>query len=231
MIKTLVFCAHPDDEVIGMGGTLRKLADAGAAIRLVIFSDGAEGYTTLEEKETIVATRAEETQKVCGVLGIWESFNLHGIDWNLKVNNETYRTVLHHIRQFQPDLIFTHSRTDYNDHMVVHDVVTEGWFHAGIPCALSEGAVWGMKPLYEFEVLQKTAKPTIIVDITDTYKTKVEAMTYYASQQKLVGGIFQTMEGRALELGSLIGVKYGEAFARSSYRPRAIGDVMKLTEP
>lgn len=229
-MKILVFSAHPDDEVIGIGGTLRKLADTGAVIRLVIFSDGAEGYTILKEKETIVATRTEETRKVCAVLGIRESFNLHGLDWNLKVNNETYRAVIHHIRQFQPDLIFTHSRADYNDHVAVHDVVTEGWFHAGIPCALSEGPAYSMVPLYEFEVLQKIAKPDIVVDITDTYKTKVEAMTNYTSQQEIVGGIFQAMEGRALELGSLIGVKYGEALTRSSYRPRALNDVTKLTE-
>jgi len=229
-MKAIAFCAHPDDEVIGIGGTLRKLADAGAVIRLVIFSDGAEGYTKLQEKETIVASRAKETQKVCDVLGIQESFNLHQVDWGLKVDNEAYHAVLHHIRQFQPDLIFTHSRADYHDHMAVHDVVTEGWYHAGIPCAMSEGSVWPMTPLYEFEVLQAMARPFTIVDITETYAAKVEAMTHYASQHELVGGVFQMMEGRALELGARIGVKYGEALTRSYYRPQAIADVTRLSE-
>lgn len=229
-MKVLIFCSHPDDEVIGIGGTLCKLAIAGAAMRMVIFSDGAEGYTKLDEKNTIITTRVEETRNVCKILGIQEYFNLHQLDWSLSVNNDLYRAVIHHIRQFQPNIIFTHGRADYNDHIAVHDAVTEGWFHAGIPCALSEGDVWPMAPLYEFEVIQAMAKPSIVVDITETYASKVKAMKHYASQTELVGGVFQMMEGRALELGSLIGVKYGEALRRSCYRSRAIKDVTKLME-
>ena len=74
------------------------------------------------------------------------------------------------------------------------------------------------------------ADPGIIVDATDTFDAKVEAMKCYASQHQVVGGIFQRMAGRELERGSLIGVKYGEALARSTYRPRAVRDVSVLLE-
>lgn len=228
-MKVLVICAHADDEVIAIGGTLRKLANAGAEIRLLVFSDGAEGYTTLEQKDTIVATRAEETDKVCDILGIAEHFSLHALDWDLKVSNESYHVVIHHIRQFRPDLVLTHSRADYSDHVVVHDIVVDSWFHAGIPCAMCEGDIWGGSALYEFEVLQAISAPTVIVDITDTYAAKVEAMGMYTSQHELVGGIFQLMEGRALERGSQIGVKYGEALARNYRQPCAVRDVGELT--
>ena len=60
-MKALVFCAHADDEVIALGGTLRRLADGGADIRLVMFSEGAEGYTRVEDKGTIVQRRERET--------------------------------------------------------------------------------------------------------------------------------------------------------------------------
>ena len=90
-MKVLVFCAHADDEVIGVGGTLRKLADGGATIRLVMFSEGAEGYTKLEDKPAIVKTRGEEIRRVCEILGIQEYFNLGLLDWNLKVDNSPYR--------------------------------------------------------------------------------------------------------------------------------------------
>jgi len=229
-VKVLVFCAHADDEVIAIGGTLRKLANAGATIRRVMFSDGAEGYTRPEDKDTIVQTRNEETQRVCQILGIAEQYNLHLLDWDLKVNNHAYRAVIHHIREFQPDLILTHSRADYNDHIVVHDVVTEGWFHASIPCAMGEEPVWKLVPLYEFEVLQPLAKPSAVIDITETYAAKVEAMRIYASQHDLVGGVFQMMEGRALERGYLIGTKHAEALLRSTYRPRVIDDVTLLLD-
>jgi len=227
-MKVLLFCAHADDEVIGIGGTLRKLADQNAEIRLVMFSKGAEGYTKLDEKDTIVEQRNKETLRVCEILGISSYENLGLLDWNMSVNNETYHAVIKEIRTFQPDIIFTHSRADYNDHMAVHDVVTEGWFHAAIPCAMETGPIWQHVPLYEFEVLQPIAKPSLIVDITDSYDAKVEAMKSYASQIELVGGIFQLMEGRAKERGFLIGTAYGEALKRSDYRPRAVNDVGML---
>jgi len=229
-MNVLVFCAHADDEVIGIGGTLRKLADGGAAIRLVMFSEGAEGYAKPEEKSSVVKTRGEEIQGVCKILGIQEYFNLGLLDWNLKVDNCTYREMIHHIRQFQPDVIFTHSRADYNDHITAHDVATEGWFHAAIPCAMEKDPVWRLVPLYEFEVLQPIANPSIIVDISDTYKAKIKAMEMHASQHAVVGGVFQLLEGRALDRGFLIGVKYGEALLRSHYRPRAIRNVETLAE-
>jgi LmbE family N-acetylglucosaminyl deacetylase len=229
-MKVLVFCAHADDEVIGIGGTLRKLANAGAAIRLVMFSEGAEGYTRPEEKATIVARRHRETKKVCEILGIGEYINLGGLDWGLKVDNASYRDVVRHVREFRPDVVFTHGRADYNDHKAVHDVGTEGWFHAAVPCAMGKDPIWPWAPLYEFEVLEAMPQTNLVVDITDTYAAKVEAMKCYESQQAVVGGVFQLMEGRALERGYLIGAKYSEALYRTAYRPRAVRDVRDLCE-
>jgi len=229
-MKVLVLSAHADDEVIGIGGTLHKLADAGAVIRLVLFSDGAEGYTRIEEQPTIVAQRHRETAHVCNILGISEYVNLHGLDWNLKVDNAGYREVIRQIREFQPDLMFTHSRADYNDHRVVHDVGVEGWFHASVPCAMALGPIRRPASLYEFEVLHPIVNPSLVVDITDSFDAKVEAMHCYASQHDLVGDVFQLMEGRAMARGFLIGVKYGEALSRTTYRPYAIHDIRDLSE-
>lgn len=229
-MKILVFCAHADDEVIGMGGTLRKLADAGAHIRLVMFSAGAEGYSCPEEKATITETRQRETRAVCDILGIREYVNLGGLDWSLPVDNGTYRQVIHHIREFRPDAVFTHSMNDYTDHMAVSQVTTEGWFHAALPCALEQDPVWKLVPLYEFEVIQPMARPSLVVDISDTFEAKKRAMEVYSSQTGIVGGVFQLMEGRAMERGYSIGAKYGEAFIRSAYKPRPVRHIQALLE-
>lgn len=227
-MRVLIFCAHPDDEVIGMGGTIRRLADAGAEMRLVIFSAGAEGYSTLEEADTITARREREVRAVCGVLGIQDYVNLGLLDWNLQVNNATYRAAVHHIRDFRPDVVFSHYSSDYNDHQAVSKVTEEAWFHAALPCALKEGEPHPMAPLYQFEVLHRMPLPSLVVDVTDTYAAKVEAMKCYASQFDIVGSPFQMMEGRALERGYAIGVKYGEAFARSNYRPAPVREIEAL---
>ena len=47
MKSVLVFAAHPDDELLGLGGTVRRLADTGATVRAVIM---AEGITSRAEK-------------------------------------------------------------------------------------------------------------------------------------------------------------------------------------
>lgn len=227
-MKALIFAAHPDDEVIALGGTIRKLANAGAEIRLVHFSDGAEGYGHLSEKETIVGQRDRETRRVCEILGIRSYFNLHRLDWNLQVENPTYHAVVREIRIFQPDIVFTHTRADYHDHMAVHDVVTDGWFHAPLPCAMEDGPVWKYVPLYEFEVRQPISAPSLIVDVTSTFSAKIEAMKCYASQLEHVGSIFQMMEGRAMERGYLGGFQYGEAILRTTFHPLPVPDVNDL---
>ena len=230
-MKVLVIVAHPDDEVIGAGGTIRKFANAGAKIRLVVFSAGAEGYTTAREKTTIVKQRAKELKEVCRILGIQEFFNEGWLDFDFRTGNKGYHTVIGHIRQFKPDLVITHRFGDYNDHKVSHDTVTDAWYHAAIPCVMNEGPIWKHVPLYEFEAVQLHAEPQIVVDITDTYQVKVKAMQAYGSQLNLVGGVNQLMEGRALARGWLIGVKYGEAFRRVTYyRPRPISDVRQLQD-
>lgn len=227
-MKILIFCAHADDEVIGMGGTIRKFALAGAEIRLVMFSEGAEGYGSEAERNRIVAQRDAETRKVCALLGIGEYFNLHGLDWDLRVGNAAYRAVIHHIRSMRPDAIFTHGCRDYNDHQAVSKTVAEAWFHASLACAMEKDPVYPMVPLYEFEVIVGMEEPSLIVDISDVFETKLEAMALYGSQTGVVGGAAQMIAGRAMLRGQQIGVAYGEAFRRSTYRPAKISNIQQL---
>ena len=229
-MKILDFCAHADDEVIGLGGTIRKFANAGAEIRLVHFSAGAEGYATREEKSTIVATRAAEVSKVCGILGISSYANYSLLDWSITSDNSTYRLVIEEIRSFQPDAVFTHFESDYRDHRNVSSAVAEGHFHASLACAMEAAPVWKDVPLYHFEVIKLIPEPELIVDISDTMDAKLKAMEVYASQTGVVGGADQMLESRAGMRGQTIGVRYGEALVRNKMRPRKISELNKLLE-
>lgn len=211
-----------------MGGTIRKLADMQSNIRLVMFSAGAEGYASIAEKDTICATRENETRQVCQLLGISSYRNLNCLDWDLKVNNALYNEVIGEIRSFKPDVIFTHRFGDYNDHQSVSKVVNEAWFHAALECAAVNGPVHPMVPLYEFEVIEMMPDAGFIIDITDTFQTKLDAMQIYASQVGVVGGAGQLITGRALLRGQQVNIQYGEAFRRSSYRPALVQDLNKL---
>ena len=229
-MKILVFCAHADDEVIGLGGTIRKFANAGAEIRLIHFSAGAEGYASLEEKDTICATRAAEVEKVCRILGVSSYRNFNLLDWSIPADNSTYRLVIEEIRSFQPDAVFTHFESDYRDHRNVSIAVSEGHFHASLACAIEQAPVWKDVPLYHFEVIKLIPEPEIIIDISDTMDAKLEAMAVYASQTGVVGGADQMLFSRASMRGQNIGVRYGEALIRNKMRPRKINDLNKLLE-
>ena len=229
-MKILVFCAHADDEVIGLGGTIRKFANAGAEIRLIHFSAGAEGYAALEEKNTICQTRAAEVEKVCRILGISSYRNFDLLDWSIPSDNSTYRLVIEEIRSFQPDAVFTHFESDYRDHRNVSIAVSEGHFHASLACAIEQAPVWKDVPLYHFEVIKLIPEPEMIIDISETMDAKLEAMAVYASQTGVVGGADQMLSSRASMRGQSIGVRYGEALVRNKMRARKINDLNKLLE-
>jgi LmbE family N-acetylglucosaminyl deacetylase len=66
----LIIVPHDDDAMVGMGMLLRHFVEAEIPLNLVIVTDGRLGYTTLEERETIVDIRRRETLESCRILGI-----------------------------------------------------------------------------------------------------------------------------------------------------------------
>jgi LmbE family N-acetylglucosaminyl deacetylase len=47
MERALVICCHPDDEVLGIGGTIKKLTNEGTEVTVLMFANGNEGYTRM----------------------------------------------------------------------------------------------------------------------------------------------------------------------------------------
>ena len=71
-MRILVFAAHPDDELIGVGGTIARLHDNGAVIKVIIYSRGGGGIAAEEpviDEHMIEQTRDQETQQVAKYLG------------------------------------------------------------------------------------------------------------------------------------------------------------------
>ena len=226
--RALVLCAHDDDEVIGMGGTIRKLANAGVQVFTVVFASGNEGYTQLSEKDTIVARRRGERAKAQRVLGTAGCIaHAHGDFENLD-SESVYREIMQAVRQVRPHLVFAHLSTDYMAHRTLAKVVPEAVWQAGWECSLDLGKPWKVNRLYQFSVLELIPKPSHIVDITDTLRAKLRAMEAYRSQHAVVAGIMKQIEARARAYGSMIGVKHAEAFVKSQFIPLAVGNPADL---
>jgi len=226
--SVLLFCGHPDDEVISLGGTIKKMTLAGIEVNVVIFANGNEGYTDMKTKDTIVEIRKKERENVQKILGIknYEAYDY--TDFGVPADEVTYKLCMKMIRKYKPDVILTHYWNEYMSHKSVATVATEAWWQAGWVCSVDLGDEWKAKALYHFEVIDLLPKPSHIIDITDTFVYKIEAMKAYASQQTVVSGIMQQMEGLAMQRGSMIGVKYGEALLKSNFVACKVSDVDEL---
>lgn len=226
--KALIFCGHPDDEVIALGGTIKKMALSGIEVNVVVFATGNEGYTNMDMKDKIVEIRKKEREIVQKILGIknYEVYNY--TDFGVPSSEETYKLCIKMIRKYKPDIIFTHYWNEYMSHKSVATVSTEAWWQAGWECSMELGKPWKARALYHYEVIELLSKASHVVDITGTFKYKIEAMKAYSSQKKVVSGVLQHMEGLAKQRGSMIGVKYGEALMRSKFVPQKISEINNL---
>jgi len=114
--KVLVLAAHPDDETLGAGATLARLAQEGYYIKLITFTDGVGA------REDSKTNRNEKLDAVCSVLGI--SDYACGKFPDNKMDTVSLIEVCKFIENnvdFEPDIIFTHHPGCLNiDHSIVY---------------------------------------------------------------------------------------------------------------
>jgi LmbE family N-acetylglucosaminyl deacetylase len=226
--SVLIICGHPDDEVLAVGGTIKKLTGSGIEVNVLMFANGNEGYTRIEDKDAIVDIRRHERAAVQKILGIHE-YEAHDYgDYEIPANETTYKLCIKAIRKYRPEVVFTHYWKEYMAHKNTAAVAAEAFWQAGWDCSLDLGSPWKAEALYHFEVIQLLDEVSHIIDITDTFETKMEAMRAYASQCGVVSGALQQIEAKALLRGTQAGVKYGEAILQNTMLPRIISDLNSL---
>lgn len=124
MKKVLVIAAHPDDEVLGVGGTVAKLTLEGVECHLLIVTDGSSSqYRDSDHLQEIIETKKLETKGCADLLG-FKSINYGELpDMKLDMTphvviNQVIEKV---IDELQPDTVFTHFWGDVNrDHQEVY---------------------------------------------------------------------------------------------------------------
>ena len=217
-IDVLAFGAHPDDIELGAGGTLAGLSRQGKSIGLVDLTAGEMGTRgTLE-------IRAEEAQKAAIVLGASLRLNLGWPDGFFEYNKAHLTQVVTLLRRYRPDLVILNAPNDrHPDHGRASRIVSDAIFYAGLRKFETEGLeAWRPRAQYHY-VQFYTIEPGILVDVSQDFSTKIESIRAHASQfydpnskepETVIASksFFDSIEGRALDLGKLIGVRYAEAF-------------------
>lgn len=218
--RVLVFAAHPDDEIIGCGGTIARLTAEGKQVFVLTFCAGETGYATVEQKETIAQVRQAEAQACDRVLGIAERVILGKPTQGVVNDRETYQRCVRLIRHYRPDLILTHWNEDkHRDHRAISALTDEARWKAYENVLADFGEPWYTPELYYYEVLELFPHPSLLVDISDYLPKKLEAMQTQQSQFAVLPGVMDYIEGLAKVRGYARGTRYAEAFLRSNLLP------------
>ncbi|MFH1638102.1 MAG: PIG-L deacetylase family protein [Candidatus Woesearchaeota archaeon] len=208
MDTILIFCAHSDDEAVGMGGTIAKLAEQKKRIIKVIFSSGEKSHPHLQE-QFVIKSREGETDEASKFIGIRKVVNFGIEDTKVKHASEekgTKKKVNELIEKFKPKKIFIPPAKDpHPDHRAVHNIVLE-----------VVKKIRKKYPVYEYEVWNVTNehKPMVFEDITDYYKKKVKYMKMFRSQWQYMYSLWLPVYLRSRNYGKKIGCKYAEKFYR-----------------
>lgn len=210
----LIIAPHPDDEVLGCAGTIRKLSLEDNSVWVLIVSRGKMG---LYSEEGIRNVR-EEALAAHKLLGVKETrfldFTAPELDLiSISVLSSAISEVIH---EFQADTIYLpHSGDIHHDHKAV--------FNAGLVAARPVKSN-PVKRIYSYETLSETEWatpisneifiPTRFINISDVFPLKVEAMKCYITQLRDFPNprSLKAMEALANYRGSTVGFTYAEAF-------------------
>ena len=231
-VDILAIAAHRDDVELTCAGTLLKATDAGYRTGILDLTAGEMGTRGSAE------LRAEEAVRAAKVLAVSERRNAGLPDGHLQNSEEARRVVIGHIRHFAPRVVilpFPVGR--HPDHRMAAELGRDACFLAGLAKYQADGARHKVfKILHALSYREDPLKPTFVVDITDQFARKLEAIRCYGSQfdgAKAAGEIFPTgqdlyslVETQNAHYGSLIRRRYGEPFF--THETVLVEDVVRL---
>ena len=144
--RTLVFAPHPDDEVLGCGGTIVLKVRSGAQVQVAIMTDGRTSHSRLLAPAELVRIREDEAREAAARLGLPpQAYRFLGFeDDALTQHAETARAQVRElIEQFRPEEIYVpHDRDFLSDHVATNTVVRAALAGYGHAVAVLEYPVW-----------------------------------------------------------------------------------------
>lgn len=183
-LKILMIGAHPDDSDFRCGGTAVKYIQRGNQVRSLSVCDGSGGHQTMPP-EKIRARRRKETDDIAAISGI--EYDIWDIpDCEVMATLENRRRMVRYIREFQPDIIFTHRTNDYHaDHRNVALLVQDASYLLIVPNFCPEVPALHKTPviMYFYDSFQEPSfRPDIVIPIDDVIDKKYEMIHCYTSQ-------------------------------------------------
>jgi len=215
-VDLLAFGPHPDDLEIGLGGTIAHHAALGLTVALCDLTAGEMG------SNGTVESRLAESEKARAVLGAAWRENLRWPDRRIGKDPSHLDDAVAFIRRHRPRVVAAPYWSDrHPDHVAASQVLTEAVFNAGLRRYRAEGEAW--KPEWIcYYFINDGAAPSFVVDVTDHYERKRQALDCHSSQftppsaggavaTRLNTPLFRQMiESRDAQFGALAGVRWAE---------------------
>ena len=223
-LRVLAVVAHPDDECV-ISGTLALQAKAGIEVTLAVACNGNMGGLAGANAETRATTRHAEMARACEILGVRLEWLGYGDDDFMEHYHQHYQAMemdfRNLIRRVDPQLLLIAPPDDYHQHhRHAAELTLNASTNAGNPAIASdypatEGIPWAL--LYS-PMPGGNFVPSIYVDITQTFETKIEALKCHESQHVYLRehhrtDFFDQVEASARFYGAACGVEFAEPFA------------------
>lgn len=189
MRTVLVVAAHPDDEILGVGGTAARYAAAGDRVYALILGEGqtSRGVHREDIDKAVVAELHQNTIESAKAIGYQEVFFADFPDNRFDQVDllDIVKVVERQIQDLQPQIVYTHYSGDLNiDHQYTARAVLTATRPIGAYC---------VEEVYAFETLsssewnfdystQSAFSPNVFVDISAYYTKKEQAMRCYVSE-------------------------------------------------
>jgi N-acetylglucosamine malate deacetylase 1 len=214
MDNILVIVAHPDDEVLGCGGTIARHSNNGDKVHVICMTNGVSSRNSSTKE---IQNRQNAAQNAANILGV---LSIKFLDFpDNKMDSVPLLDIVQKIESATKDMntrvIYTHHIGDLNvDHQITHKAVMTAFR----PTPLSS-----VKEIYTFEIMsstdwnfsaKNTFKPNYFIEISNYIDLKLSALNAYNMELRNTphSRSISNIESLAKFRGNTVGVDMAEAF-------------------
>ncbi len=214
-MNVVVIAAHPDDETLGVGGTLLKHISNHDNVYWLIATNMLESEGFSPEQINKRQDEIDRAGKMLGVSGI-EKLNFASMSLTDNSLNELIPKISQYFNQVKPDVIYVMNRSDaHSDHRILFDAVmacTKSFRYPFIKKVLMYECI--SETEFAPALPEKAFIPNYYVDITGFLNKKLEIMEIYESEvsEHPFPRSLRNIAALATYRGASVGVEYAEAF-------------------
>jgi len=220
MRNIVVISAHPDDEILGVGGTLLKHKKNGDKIYWLITTNIFENQGFSKER---IISRQKEIKKISEALSVEKVFMLDYPTMSLSTSSliEMVPKISKIFTEIEPEIVYCLNRSDaHSDHRITFDAVmacTKSFRYPFIKQVLMYECI--SETEFAPQLPEKVFIPNYFVDISSFLEEKMNLMKIYESElgNHPFPRSLKNIEALAIFRGASVGVEYAEAFQLIKY--------------